>query len=343
MKQICILEPGRMEIQDVAPPEPGPGEVRIRVMASGICGTDVHIYRGEYLGDYPVVPGHEFAGVVDRVGSLVRRFAVGDRVTVEPNISCNNCGHCLHNRQNFCENWEAIGVTRAGAMAELVVVPENAAFSIGDLAFEAGALVEPLSCVLHGVRKVGIEHGDRVAILGAGPIGILLLQALLLRGASRIVVAERRESRASFAREMGAARTVSDMDELEEDGYDLVVDATGSTTVMARTPGLARHGGTVLLFGVPPSGERMEIEPFVVFRKGLSIHGSYTSVRNTQQAIALLDSGRIEHRGMVSHRLPLHDLDRGIGLLESGSEDVRKVMILPDQGGGPGNRKPSVH
>ena len=165
-----------------------------QVMAAGICGTDIHIYRGEYLGTYPITPGHEFSGIVDAVGSGVSRFKEGDHVAVEPNISCNNCDACLNNRQNFCEQWQAVGVTRAGGMAQYVVAPENAAFLIGDLSFEEGSFVEPLSCVLHGIERARIRMGDRILILGSGPIGNLLLQSALLQGVTSITVVERNQA-----------------------------------------------------------------------------------------------------------------------------------------------------
>jgi D-arabinitol dehydrogenase (NADP+) len=329
MKALTIEQPNQARVVDLAIPQPGPDEILIRVMASGICGTDIHILRGEYLGDYPIVPGHEFSGLVERVGDGVARFQAGDRVAVEPNIACDNCANCLHNRHNFCLNWQAIGVTRPGGMAECVVAPEKSVFSIGDMDFEHGAFVEPLSCVLHGAERARVRLGDRVAILGAGPIGILLLQVVRLQGAVEVTVVERNPARAELARTHGAYRCFSAPDALEEDGYDVVIDATGVIPVMARAIDFARHGGTVLLFGVPPAGQPMEIEPFKIFRKGLTVLSSFTSLRNSYQAVDLLQSKRIDVSGLISHRLPLDQFERGVSLIEQGLEGVRKVLILP--------------
>ena len=175
MRAAKVNQPGQMQMVEIPCPEPAPDEVLIRVMASGICGTDVHIFRGEYLGDYPVIPGHEFSGVVEAVGGRVTRFKAGDRVAVEPNIACDNCEACLNNRQNFCLNWSAVGVTRPGGMEQYTTAPEKVTFDIGDLSFEQAAFMEPLSCVLHGLERLGPDLADKVAILGAGPIGALLL------------------------------------------------------------------------------------------------------------------------------------------------------------------------
>jgi len=325
-----IIQPNQIHLEDVPVPGPGPGEATVQVMASGICGTDIHIYRGEYLGKYPVIPGHEFSGVVTAVGPQVTRFRVGDRVAIEPNIACNNCVNCLNNRQNFCLNWQAVGVTRPGGMAQYVTVPENAMFDIGDLPFEKAAFMEPLSCVLHGIDRTGIRLADRVAIWGAGPIGILLLQAVRLQGAAQVIAVDSNPSRAAFARQMGADAGLESVDALERDTFDVVIDATGAIPMMAKTLDYARHGGTVLLFGVPPAGKPMEIEPFKIFRKGLKVLSSYTSVRNSFQAVELLRTGKIDVGPLLSHQLALEEFPRGLDLIESRAEGVRKVMIRPN-------------
>jgi 2-desacetyl-2-hydroxyethyl bacteriochlorophyllide A dehydrogenase len=325
-----ILQPGRFEVQAVPEPQPAPGELLIRVMASGICGTDVHIFQGEYLGSYPIIPGHEFTGVVTQVGSSVTRFKPGDRVAVEPNLPCDNCINCLNNRQNFCLNWQAVGVTRPGGMAQSVLVPEKAAYDIGDLPFEQAAFMEPLSCVLHGLERLEPEAASRVAILGAGPIGLLLLEGLRLHGAARISVVDKNPERAALARSLGADISLTDLDTLERDAYDAVVDATGAVEVMGRTLDFARPGGRILLFGVPPSGRKMTVEAFPIFRKGLTILSSFTSLRNSYQALELLKSRRVLVENLISHRLPLEQLQHGIELIEKGREPVYKVMILPN-------------
>jgi len=329
MRAIRIEQPNQIQMVDLPVLQPGENDVLVKVMASGICGTDIHILRGEYLGDYPVVPGHEFAGVVEEVGGGVGRFRVGDRVAVEPNVACDNCYNCLHNRHNFCLNWRAIGVTEPGGMAQYVTVPEKSVFAIGDLPFEFGAFVEPLSCVLHGIERARVRLADRVAILGAGPIGILLLQTVRLQGAARVTMVEKNPARAELAVACGAHRCLTRPDDLKEDHYDVVIDATGVIPVMARAIDFARHGGTVLLFGVPPAGQGMEIEPFKIFRKGLTVLSSFTSVRNSYQAVALLQSGRVDVSGLISHQLPLDEFERGVGLIEQGLEGVKKVLILP--------------
>jgi D-arabinitol dehydrogenase (NADP+) len=330
MKAVVIVRPDQMDVRDIPLPEPAAGEVLVKVMASGICGTDIHIFRGEYLGSYPVTPGHEFSGVVEKTGRAVTRFKTGDRVAIEPNIACDNCINCLNNRHNFCLNWQAIGVSLPGGMAQYLTAPEKAVFDIGELSFEQGAFMEPLSCVLHGVQRLGLELAGKVAILGAGPIGILLLQTLRLQGAAHITVVDKNTTRAGFAQEMGAEVTLTHLDELSPNTYTAVIDATGVPAVMSRTIDFALHGGKILLFGVPPSGQRMSVEAFPIFRKELTILSSFTSLRNSYQALDLLKSGRISVEKLISHRLPLEELQQGIETIEQGTQGVMKVMIQPN-------------
>jgi D-arabinitol dehydrogenase (NADP+) len=331
IKAIRIDQPNQIALANLILPKLQADEFLIKVMASGICGTDIHILRGDYLAKYPIIPGHEFSGIIEKIGAHVTRFEIGDHVAVEPNISCDNCFNCLNNRQNFCKNWQAIGVTKSGGMAQFVVVPEKSVFSIDKLQFEYAAFMEPLSCVLHGLERVKINPGDRVVVFGAGPIGILLLQMVRLQGAAHVSVLENLATRAALAEQYGANQIFQNISDFEKDDFDVVIDATGVISLMEKTIDLVRPGGGVLLFGVPPAKERMKLEGLNIFKKGLTISSSFTSVRNSYQAIALLKAGIIDVSGLISHRLPLSEFERGIELIEKGDEGVQKVMILPQE------------
>ncbi len=343
MRAVVITSPGRVQIAELPVPTPGEGEILVQVRACGVCGTDVHIYRGEYLGDYPVIPGHEFAGEVVEVGPGVSRFRRHDRVAIEPNLSCGRCRFCAIGEQNFCENWRAIGVSLPGGMAEFVSVPARAAFGIGELSYEAAAFMEPLSCVLHGMEKLDVRYGESVLILGAGPIGLLLAQVARAFGSARIVMADRVASRLELARQVAGAETVRTdksfgaVAELSPDGYDAVIDATGVPEAIEQTISLARHGGRVLLFGVAPREATVRLKPFDIFRKGLHIYSSYTSLRNSLQALDLLQGGRVEVSRLVSHRLPMERFKDAVHLLAD-PEGAMKIQILPTGGGGTDER-----
>jgi D-arabinitol dehydrogenase (NADP+) len=330
MKCSIIQKPRQLSLAEREIPQPGRNEIQIKVMASGICGTDLHIFNGEYLGSYPVIPGHEFSGVVTAVGDETQRFKVGERVAVEPNIACDNCSNCLNNRQNFCDNWQAVGVTLPGGMEQYVVAPEKAAFDIGELPFEQAAFMEPLSCAVHGIERARIGLADRVAILGAGPVGNLLLQLARSQGAAQVTVLENNPGRAELARQMGADVVVNRLEDLQQAYYDVVIEATGVIPLMNRSIDFARKGGTILLFGVPPSGRNLELDAFKIFQSELRLLSSYTSVRNSHQAIHLLQSGQVKVEALISHRLPLEELEKGLEMIEKHDPQVKKVIIVPN-------------
>jgi len=331
MKAAVVEKPGAVRVHETGVPRVlKPDDVLVRVMASGICGTDVHIYRGEYLGSYPVTPGHEFSGVVESVGPGVTRFKPGARVAVEPNIACDDCAACLSNRQNFCENWQAVGVTRPGAMAQLVLAPEKVVFDAGGIPFEQAAFMEPLSCVVHGIESAGIRLADRIAVIGTGPIGMLLIRTARAWGAVEFTAAELSEERLAAARRDGVREVTTDVASLPSDRFDVVIDATGAPPMLAQAIRLARPGGRVLMFGVSPQGRTATIEPFQVFRKGLSIFASYTSRRNSLQALSLIASARVRVDDLVSHRVPLEGFEGGIHTIEDRSQNAMKVMVFPN-------------
>ena len=330
MKAASIEKPRQLSVSETEVPAVGDGEVCIEVRSSGICGTDVHIFGGDYLGSYPIIPGHEFAGVVTEVGAGVSRFVPGDRVAIEPNVACDNCEACLNNRQNFCERWQGIGVTLPGGMAQYAVVPEKAVFDIGSMPFEVGAFVEPLACVLHGVERAAPRLGDRVLVIGAGPIGVLLAKTITIRGASTITQVDKNSDRLEIAAANGASNTLESLEEVPAEAFDVVVDATGVPSVMERTLGFARYGGTVLLFGVPPQDGTVTFDAFPIFRKGLTILSTFTSVRNSVQAVRLLAAGSIDVAPLISHRLSLDELGQGLELMETGADSVMKVQVQPN-------------
>lgn len=332
MRACQIVEPGiirelLLDMQNML--NPPQGWITIRVNASGICGTDIHIFLGEYLGDYPIIPGHEFSGDVVAIGDKVDKFQIGDRVAVEPNLSCGICDACLHNRQHFCEDWQGIGVTMSGGMATHVMVPQQAVFTIGDLSFEEAAFMEPLSCVIHGVGLIGSALGARILLIGAGPIGMLLLRTLKNIGTVELDIVEKNKSRRNFAAAERTGQVFSDFSQVKKEHYDIVVDATGVISVLEQCISYARPAGKILFFGVPPKGKVMTIEPFRLFNKELTILSSYTSLRNSKQAIDLISIGRIVVKDLISHRLPLNELEGGLNLILGGKDTFMKVMILP--------------
>jgi len=218
-------------------------------------------------------------------------------------------------------------------MAEYAVVPEVAAFDIDDISFPAAAMMEPLSCVLHGVQKLGIETGERAIVFGAGPIGLMIAQCVMNCGASA-VVADRSAWRLEFARRFLDCETANTLDgfgEVEKraaGGYDAVIDATGAPEVIKRLTGLTRRGGRILLFGVAPSKAMVRFKPFELLSKELSILSSYTSLRNSEMALALIRSGRVRVERLISHTFSIDEFKRAVNLLGS-SHQAMKIQLVP--------------
>jgi 2-desacetyl-2-hydroxyethyl bacteriochlorophyllide A dehydrogenase len=336
MEAVQIQAPGEVRFVEMETPTPGPGEVLIEVAAVGVCGTDLHIYHGEYEGRYPIVPGHEFSGTVAAVGEGVKGYRPGDRVTADPNIPCNRCPACQRNAPNQCHDLAAIGVTHNGAFARYVLAPDSNVFAIGELPFAAAAMVEPLACVVWGLKRVQIQPGDAALIFGAGPMGCLMLQAVRHAGAATVVVTDVVPWRLERAAELGATETVlADAGQakclraLAPLGYDIVADATGRPEVLEGTFAYVRSRGKVWVFGVCPPGAPATFVPYDVFRKDLSIIGSFAVCRTFQESIALIQSGAVRVEPLISHRLPLERFREGLELAEHAPERMKVQFALP--------------
>jgi L-iditol 2-dehydrogenase len=303
-------------------PAPGTGELKIRVEASGLCGTDLHIASGEYPLALPgVVIGHEFAGTIVEAGpGVVESLGVGDRVAVDPNIPCHTCSQCHNARPHLCENPEAIGVTRDGGLAEFAIVPASQAYRVPEsLPPEAAALTEPLACVLHAVDLGRLRPGERTLVLGAGPIGVLCSMLLAAAGASEVLVSEPNPDRRDRIHRVGAEPV--DPESVSENMADKVFECVGKSETMRAAVEAARPGGTVMWVGVASPDAEVPVKPYDVFRRELTIRGSYTNPYVMDRALALLASGRLNWKAIVTHRFALDDFEEawaahreGVGL-----------------------------
>ena len=330
MNAVVVERPGKVSVQQVDDPAPGPQEVLVQVEACGICGTDLHILDGELpVVRYPVVPGHEFCGQVVEVGGQVEHLRVGDFVAVDPNLPCRKCRFCQAGRENLCQNYAAIGVTRAGACAELVAAPAANAFILpADLPRAWGTLVEPLSCAVHGFDRLGAKLADRYLIYGAGTMGLLMAQLARRAGAATVDVVDIKESRLPVAERLGADRTATSADDLDRPhGWEIVIDATG--VVVAIEDGLrrVRRGGTFLMFGVTPAEAAATFSPFRVYNEEITIVGSMAVLHSFERARDLLVGGAIDAAAMITHRIALDGYDAAIAAFRSG--DGLKIQVVP--------------
>ena len=321
MRAIVLDRPGRFRVAKVPDPTPGPGQIVVKVDCCGVCGTDIHIMDGEFPPTpYPITPGHEFAGTVAAVGPEVALdLPVGAPVAVDPSLYCGYCRRCRSGRDNLCENWAAIGDTVSGAFAEYVAVPAVNAHLLPDgVDGQLGAMVEPLACAVHGLRRLGPLFGDTVVLTGAGTMGLLLLQLLVHAGAGPVTVVDRVADRLAVARKLGAAHTASGLSDLDGERFEIAVDATGVPAVVDGVSGLLDRGGRLLVFGVSPAEATISLSPFRVYNDEITVTGSMAILRSFAPAVELIGSGAIDPRPLLSAPLPLDEFGEALHRVRTG-------------------------
>lgn len=308
---IDTLRVGTTEI-----PKQGDDEVLLKVHSAGICGTDLHILKGEYGGYFPIIPGHEFSGEVIEVGKQVTKLVPGDRVAVHPGAG--------------------YGVWAPGGFEDYAKVREENAFKIGHLTYDEGALVEPLACAINGIDTVGVNLGDEVLVVGGGPIGLLLMQVAKLTGARSVAVADIAAEKLTKAKELGADEVFDARDNLKEqlleahpDGFHLTIDATGNPIAQEQMLDFTQSGGTFLLFGVASPDAIMTVKPFDIFFRELKIVGVHAFGDKFERAVELAKSGRVNLAEIISHHFPLAQFHEALDLTR-GPEPSLKILMHPD-------------
>jgi D-arabinitol dehydrogenase (NADP+) len=342
MRAVVYDQPGCFDVRDVDVLEPGPGNVRVRMTVAGMCGTDLHLHDGQFLATFPLTPGHETVGVVDMIGEGAldgegAPLTVGQQVVVNPNASCRVCDYCIENRPWLCEGFTGIGSSTPGGFAEFLVVPGAQLFDASGLAPELAVFAEPSACIAHLMDRLHPLDGNSVVVLGGGPTGILLTQFLRHHGVDDVILADPNVAKLARATELAAIRTFQvDRDNVRGSmdsivaahggAFDVVIDATGRAGVIQQLPRLARNGGRIVYYGVADEHDVVTISPFEIFRRELTIMGSFTEVDSFPDALAAFRRGAIRMEGVITHRFPLPDY---ASALESQRSDrsAHKVVI----------------
>ena len=343
MKALLLSEYSKLEVADLPSPVAGPGDVLVRVAACGICGSDVHGYDGSSGRRIPpLVMGHEAAGVIAEVGEGVSRFAVGDRVTFDSTVYCGSCDFCLAGEINLCDNRQVVGVStpdfrRAGAFAEFVTVPERIVYKLPDeLSFAEAAMLEAVSVALHAVVVSEVKGGETTLVIGAGMIGLLILQAARAAGCGRILVADVDASRLKLAEEAGADATILASGEamvqqvLQETtgrGVDLVLEAVGRDETVAAAVDAVRKGGTVTLVGNITPQVTLPLQKVV--SRQIRLQGSCASSGEYPQAIELISNGKIRVTPLITAVAPLSDGAQWFERLHSREPNLMKIVLDP--------------
>lgn len=334
MRAAVFYGEGDLRIKKREQRAPRANEVLLEVLACGVCGTDHHIYHGEFDTQPPVIIGHEYTGRVVQKGDEVTDLAVGDLVAVDPNIPCGTCRYCRRGAIHMCERLTALGVDIDGGFAEYSLVPRGQCYPFGEtLSATEAAMTEPLACCVHGIDLAEIEPGDRVAVIGGGAIGLMLAQLARLSGAARVVLSDPVAARRELALELGVDAVVDPLnEELLADGgvlaggADVVIEAVGSKVTTRQAIDWAARGALVLWFGVTPPGDTIPVEPNLLFRKELTVRGARINPHTHSRALELLEAGRVQVAPLITRTIALEELPN---LLGTGSGQAIKTVVLP--------------
>lgn len=311
MKSAVFYGKHDLRIEEHEMPKVGEKDVLIQVKACGICGTDVHIYEGD-KGAAEVTPptilGHEFAGVIAKVGAGVKDYQVGDRVCIDPNCYCGACEPCKNGVAHFCENMIGYGTTVDGGFAEYCAVNERQVYKLGDnTTFEQGAMTEPVACCLHGIDMCEIRPGHQVVVIGGGMIGLLMLQLAKLAGAAKVALLEPVESKRKVGKKLGADICIDPIHEdvkaaLTQEGMtwiNTVIECVGRPATIEQAIDIAGPKAVVMMFGLTKPDETISVKPFEVFQKEIVLKASFINPYTQKRALDLIDSGRLDVSSMV--------------------------------------------
>ena len=323
-----LLEVGDVRSVNVPKPEPGPGEILVQVEAAGICGTDRHLFKGEFPSVSGTTLGHEFSGIV--IGGSDTEIPLGSRVTCDPNNWCGDCDQCRRGRVNLCKRNVATGIGRDGGFAEYCAFPAARAHVLPDsLNALHGAFCEPLACTLHGMDLGAARPGERVLIIGGGVIGLLAVQLAKLAGCE-VMLLTRSEVKQRLGRALGAHRVAgneADMRGQWEVGADLVVECAGVAATVAMAPGLARTGGRVVVLGVLPDGEQVGIEPFDLLFREIQLHFSFLNPFTHERAARLIAEDKISIEPLISRTITLREAASAIA--EPAPDGEVRAIVVP--------------
>jgi L-gulonate 5-dehydrogenase len=336
MLAVSVQSPHDLQVSDIVPPgAPGAGEVLVRVERAGICGSDLHIFHGSNpFARYPRIIGHEFAGSVEAVGPDVEGLSTGDRVVVDPVVSCSHCYACRVGRHNVCGNLEVLGVHRDGGFRDKLIVPAINCVKVPDaMPFEIAALAEPFSIAANVLSRTGIEASDTVLIYGAGTVGVTVLQVAKLHGA-RCIVSDVDAARLDRARQFGAdmaidSREVSVPDAVREEndglGPTVIVDGAGVPALLEEACRVASPAGRIGLLGFSPAPCNISQQEIV--KKELTIVGSRLNRRLLPQVVRWLSEGKLKPEAMISHTFSSRDAREAFDLIETRPQDTLKVQL----------------
>lgn len=332
-----ISRPGEVVLRRAEKRAPGEQEVLVKVAASAICGSDMHLYSGKHpYAKLPTTIGHEVAGTVEAVGAAVKNINVGDRVCVEPLITCGSCYYCLRGRYDYCEHLKLKYRSGSSGYADYYYAEERWIHKLPDqVSFEEGALMEPLACTVHAAMKAEIKLCDSVCVMGDGPIALMLAQLSIAAGATHVYVMGLVERNLELARRFGCIPLKSGPEAVEEimnrtsgRGVDVCFEAVGVPATFNQAMAVTKKGGRAVIFGIFENefSTKSLVDAMV---KEVEVIGSSSYCWDFQRAIDLVASGRVDLKSLITHRFPLDEVQTAMDIKKQGGEPPLKIILVP--------------
>ena len=337
MLQQVMTAPGKIEFREIETPVPKAGEVLIRIMKIGVCGSDIHVWHGKHpLTSYPVTQGHEVSGEIAALGAGVENLEVGQKVTIQPQVVCGKCYPCRHGKYNLCETLKVMGFQTTGVASEYFAVDAAKVTPLPqEMSFDEGAMIEPLAVAVHAVRKFGNMRGMRVAVLGAGPIGILVAQAAKGMGAESVLITDISDLRLEKARQCGVDFCVNTCEadfgealvsSFGPDKADVIYDCAGNNVTMGQAIRCARKGSTIILVAVFVGMAEVDLAVLNDHELDLNTTMMYRN-EDYLEAIELVRAGKVDLKPLISKHFAFRDYAEAYRYIDENRETTMKVII----------------
>ena len=337
MLQQVMTAPGKIEFREIETPVPKAGEVLIRIMKIGVCGSDIHVWHGKHpFTSYPVTQGHEVSGEIAALGAGVENLEVGQKVTIQPQVVCGKCYPCRHGKYNLCETLKVMGFQTTGVASEYFSVDAAKVTPLPqEMSFDEGAMIEPLAVAVHAVRKFGDMQGMRVAVLGAGPIGILVAQAAKGMGAESVLITDISDLRLEKARQCGVDFCVNTREtdfgealvsSFGPDKADVIYDCAGNNVTMGQAIRCARKGSTIVLVAVFAGMAEVDLAVLNDHELDLNTTMMYRN-EDYLEAIELVRAGKVDLKPLISKHFAFRDYAEAYRYIDENRETTMKVII----------------
>ena len=337
MLQQIMTAPGKIEFREIETPVPKAGEVLIRIMKIGVCGSDIHVWHGKHpFTSYPVTQGHEVSGEIAALGAGVENLEVGQKVTIQPQVVCGKCYPCRHGKYNLCEELKVMGFQTTGVASEYFAVDAAKVTPLPqEMSFDEGAMIEPLAVAVHAVRKFGDMQGMRVAVLGAGPIGILVAQAAKGMGAESVLITDISDLRLEKARQCGVDFCVNTCEadfgealvsSFGPDKADVIYDCAGNNVTMGQAIRCARKGSTIILVAVFAGMAEVDLAVLNDHELDLNTTMMYRN-EDYLEAIELVRAGKVDLKPLISKHFAFRDYAEAYRYIDENRETTMKVII----------------